>query len=389
MYSMNMGELLATYDLSDLLTGAVYLLAVTIQLYYLLGIQLKLGLHRPGKPADPVRVKDNPGGISVVICARNEQENLRRFLPGILEQDYPDFEVVVVNDASTDDSAELLNDLARKYSRLRITSIPLNDKFRHGKKLALTIGLKAARFDRVLLTDADCYPESDRWIGNMASHLEGGKQIVLGYGAYEYRKGLLNRLIRYETVAAAMMFLSRALKGRPYMGVGRNLGYDKTLYFSSEGFRNHYHIPSGDDDLFVNAVATGENTAVELNRSSFTRSLPPESAGAWIRQKKRHVTAGIHYKKTTRFILAADWVSRLMLYAGLILLISLTPWKWVAALVFLIYTGVRMVVLKLGMRRLDEKYLLLPSLLFDPVLPLFLGIIWLSNLLDSKYQVWN
>ncbi len=383
LQSMNPGDILSAADPLLLTVWALFFVAVATQVYYLLGIQLRLGLYRPEEP--PL----SEAGISVVICARNEKENLERFLPLILKQDYPEFEVVVVDDASSDGTGEFLAFLSLSHTRLRHTSIPVNDQFRHGKKLALTIGLKAARYDHVLLTDADCYPDSGQWIRRMASRLDGDKTIVLGYGAYEHQKGVLNLLIRYETVVTAMMYLSCALKGRPYMGVGRNLGYDKSLYFRNQGFKNHYHLPSGDDDLFVNAHASGENTAVELRRDSFTRSLPKTSAGSWFRQKRRHLTAGVHYNRHTRMLLAGDWVSRLLIYAGFILCLSVTPWKWAAAALFLLYTAIRMVVLKLGMRRLYEKYLLVPSLLFDLILPLLLGIIWLSSLLDSKYRAWN
>ena len=283
-------------------------------------------------------------GISVIICAKNEEYNLEQFLPHVLQQDYPEFEVVVVNDSSTDDTEHVLMQLAAQFDQLRYTSIPADDKLKRGKKLALTIGLKAAKYDHVLLSDADCYPVSDHWLQRMASNFSEDHKIVLGYGGYERSKGLLNTLIRYETTFTAIQYLSYAIKGNPYMGVGRNLAYEKALFFDNKGFAGHNHLISGDDDLFVNQNATGLNCAVEFSPESHTLSLPETTFRAW------SIPVGALF--------------------GILLL-------------------TRLVIFKMGMRRLDEKYLLLPSLLLDPVLPLFMGTIWLSSRFDKKYQTWR
>ncbi len=354
-----------------------------VQCFYYLGIYLRLPLFKQGKQGGSSK------GISVVICARNEAKNLERFLPLILEQNYPKYEVVVVNDCSTDHTEELLSEMKVRFDKLRYTNIPLNEKFIHGKKLALTVGLKSALFDHVLLTDADCYPASKEWLVSMARNLGKENEIVLGYGSYERQKGLLNILIRYETVFTAIQYLSFAIKGRPYMGVGRNLGYRKDLFFKNKGFAGHYHIASGDDDLFVNQHATKNNTSVEIGSESFTISIPKKGFGAWIRQKKRHLVAGNLYNRGTRFRLGLEILSRMLLYASFITLLLISSWLWPLTIIFGLFLVIRMSIFKLGMMRLKEKYLLLPSLLLDLVLPLILGAIWISNLFNTKSQSWS
>ena len=167
----------------------------------------------------------------MIICARNEADHLSLFLPSVLEQNYPEFEVIVVSDSSGDHTETVLNDLSSKYKHLRYTSIPANEKFRHGKKLAMTIGIKSAKYDHLLFTDADCYPVSNEWIKHIAGRFTKEKTIVLGYGRYEKRKGLLNTLIRYETVFTAIQYFSLAIKSKTHMGVGRNLAYRKSPFF--------------------------------------------------------------------------------------------------------------------------------------------------------------
>lgn len=380
---MDFRTLLGNTGIEEWILMALFLLAFLIQLGYYLLIYLQLPLLRPGKKRKTKR------GVSVIICAKNEEENLEQFLPRVLEQDYPEFEVVVVNDCSTDRTEQLLSQLSTRYKHLRFTNIPANEQFEHGKKLALTIGLKSAGYDHVLLTDADCYPVSDQWLQKMASNLSREKKIVLGYGGYEKRKGLLNILIRYETVFTAIQYLSFAIKGRPYMGVGRNLAYEKALFFKNKGFARHYHIPSGDDDLFVNETAVKNNTTVEIHRESHTLSIPKATLRGWIKQKQRHLSAGNHYNRGSRIRLAGELISRLVLYTTLILLCILSEWIWLVLAIFGLLLVTRLVIFKLGMRRLEEKYLLLPSLLLDPIMPLVLSIIWLSNLFVTRHQSWS
>jgi len=374
------------FESTGIFEGILLLLFLTtlgIQCFYYFGVYLRLPTYKAGKRRNSTK------GISVVICARNEANNLERFLPLILEQNYPKFEVVVVNDCSTDHTENLLSEMKVTYEKLRYTNIPLNEKFAHGKKLALTIGLKSAQYEHVLLTDADCYPASNGWLQSMAGNLGGDKEIVLGYGSYEKQKGLLNIIIRYETVFTAIQYLSFAIKGRPYMGVGRNLAYRKDLFFKSKGFAGHYHIASGDDDLFVNQHAVKENSSVEIDAESFTISLPKRKLGAWIRQKRRHLLAGKLYDRGSRWKLGLEIISRMLLYASFITLMLISSWLWPLTIIFGLFLVIRMSIFKLGMMRLKERYLLLPSLLLDLVLPLILGAIWISNLFVTKNQTWS
>lgn len=360
-----------------------FMIAYLIQLGNYFFVFLKVPLFRSQKKTDSFP------SVSVVICAKNEEQNLRALLPRVLEQDYPEFEVVVVNDCSTDDSEEVLMELAAQYPQLRYTSIPADERNIRGKKLALTIGLKAAGYAHVVLSDADCYPVSERWLRLMASNFSDTHRIVLGYGGYEPGKGLLNTVIRYETTFTALQYLGYAIKGLPYMGVGRNMAYEKSLFFENRGFAGHYHVLSGDDDLFVNQNANGANCVVEFSPESHTRSKPETNFRSWFQQKKRHVSAGRYYSTVSRLRLASEWVSRIILYTSLIWICIALPWRIFVAPLFLVLLISRLSIFKMGMRRLDEKNLLLPSLLLDPIFPVFMGAVWLSGRFEKKYQAWR
>ena len=187
--------------------------------------------------------------VSVLVCARNEADNLTHFLPEILAQDYHEFEVIVINDCSNDHTDDVLREFAKLFPNLKIITIKEDDYYKHGKKFALMVGIKGAKYEHQLLTDADCVPGSRAWLNEMASGFVQNNEIVLGYGAYKATDGFLNKLIRFDTMLIGLSYLSAALRKKPYMGVGRNLGYKKDLFFKSRNFSKHYHLVSGDDDL--------------------------------------------------------------------------------------------------------------------------------------------
>lgn len=281
--------------------------------------------------------KANLPPVSIIICARNESHNLIQFLPLIMEQDYPDFEVVVVNDRSIDDSQTLLNAFENKYVNLKVTRVQESELHWAGKKFALTIGLKSATHKNVLLTDADCFPVNDQWLKEMSSKFNDSKKIVLGYGAYQKGKGILNKLIRSEAFTIALQYLGLAKMGIPYMGVGRNLAYDKDLFFGNRGFASHQFMPSGDDDLFINEVANSKNTAISFNENSYTCSVPEKSFKLWIEQKRRHLTTSNRYNFISKIALIFTSVLKYSFYT--LLLFSLfTPAYQVGLILFLFHS---------------------------------------------------
>lgn len=358
-------------------------ISLVVQLIYYLGIYTRTAFYRdPG-----TRRKKIP--VSVVICARNEALNLEKNLPLFLQQEYPEYEVVVVNDCSTDHTEDVLMNLRQQYPHLRYTTIQPDKKFTHGKKLAVTVGIKAAKHEHLLFSDADCYPVSKKWISKMTRHFDKEKALVLGIGKYERRRGLLNLVVRYETLYTAIQYTSLALGKHAYMGVGRNMAYRKELFYRHKGFASHLHVLSGDDDLFVNEATTPSNTAVELSRDSFTLSLPPTSFNDWFRQKKRHLSTGKYYRTTSKFRLGTEYFSRMLFYASAILMMFHDHWIWIGLGAWALLAVVRMIIIKMVMKRLVEKDLLLPSLILDPLLPLYLAIVRMANIIRPRKPQWN
>lgn len=324
--------------------------------------------------------------VSVVICAKDEAKNLEKHLPAILEQEYPNFEVVVVNDCSEDDTEVLLEKLKEKYSNLRSTFIKKDLKFKHGKKLALTIGIKAAKHDLLLLTDADCMPVSKNWIKHMAGAFNETIEVVIGYGAYKENKGLLNKLIRYETLFNAVQYLSLAIAEKPYMGVGRNLAYRRSTFFNNKGFASHSHVLSGDDDLFVNEVANKVNSRIVDHQESFTISEPKKTFKEYFHQKRRHLLSGKKYKKQDKRILGFDYFGRSMFYLSAIVLVSLCICPIVVLSMLAIMWIISFLTIFKAQKRFNEKGTAGLVFIFDFFIPIIYFILVLVNLFVKKHK---
>lgn len=326
--------------------------------------------------------------VSVIICAKNEAENLLNFVPYILRQDHRTFELILINDASTDDTLEVIETFRAQDSRVQIVNVKNNEAFWANKKYALTLGIKKAKYPYLLFTDADCRPQSGKWISGMASHFTRSKSIVLGYGGYFIKKGsFLNKLIRFETLFTAIQYFSYAHWGNPYMGVGRNLAYTSAQFYEQNGYADHLHIKSGDDDLFVNQAATHQNTAICAKKTTITRSLPKSNFKDWFHQKRRHVSVARHYKLKDQLLLGIFYSSQLLFWILFAVCMFGGFWKIVLGL-FMFRILIQGLVFYRACRKLDE-----PGLLWCfPFLEVFLissqfGI-FISNIF-SKPSPWK
>ena len=326
--------------------------------------------------------------ISVIIASKNEAINLRENLPIILNQKHPNFEVIVINDASTDLSLEVLNHFQKEHKHLKVINLAPSIAYQGNKKNALSKGIKIASYDYLLFTDADCKPISENWITVMADHFIDKKQIILGYGAYKrIKSSLLNKLIRYETLLTAIQYFSYAKMGIPYMGVGRNLAYKKELFLKNNGFENHKYVKSGDDDLFVNEIACNINTEICFNQESFTISEPKRNFETWFLQKRRHISTATKYKPIHQFLLGLFFISQFLFWSlAIILLIFTFNWQVVTILVVIRIIS-QYIIVKGSAKKLNETDLVLLTPLLDFLMVFVQISLFFSNII-SKPKHW-
>lgn len=369
--------------ISWILIGALGFVLLVLLVYYF-GIFGKLAFY---KPQDNYRNNTEP--VSIIIAARNEMDNLERNLIPILEQDYPEFEVVVVNDCSWDGSQAWLEELQKTQPRLKVSQLIEQEKYPTGKKFALTIGIKAAKYDQLLFTDADCEPTSNQWLRLMQSKFSQGKDIVLGFSPYRKQAGFLNRFIRFETLITAQFYLSMAIMGKPFMGVGRNLAYRKDLFFKHKGFAAHQHIMSGDDDLFVNEAATSTNTAIQIDPAAFVFTDAKKTFSSWSNQKSRHMSTGKYYKTSHKRMLGTYYAAMMLFYALVTanLLVNIYAWPFVVG-IFAIKFISQTIVFYLSGKKLKYQTLAYGILLLDFVYIFYLLIYGTKGYFTKNRKQW-
>ena len=362
------------------------LVCLLIQWVYYLGFFTRLFRYARKCRKGKVAFNETYPPVSVIVCARNESLNLEAYLPILLEQDYPEYEVIVVNDRSTDDTEDTLKLLGYKYPHLKTTFIPDRARFIDSKKMAVTLGIKSASNDLLLFTDADCYPRSKNWLQLMARNFTDQTQIVLGYGAYTYKKGFLNFLIRFDTLTIGIWYLNMALGRRAYMGVGRNMGYRQGFFLQTSGFTKHLNLQSGDDDLFINENSQKGNTRIEIDAQSVTHSTPKESFDLWLQQKSRHLSTSNYYRWSNKLFIGIELLSRLGFY-GLLIATACLCYPFglaMAGLVFLLRNVVQVSVINATAKQLGEKKFYFGVTLLDILLPLINLFLHIKRLFTPK-----
>ena len=367
----------------QLLAFIGFCMAAFIQLFYYLFFFSRLAFYRQQQ-----KNISQTHAVSVIVCARDEAEQLSKNLMGILIQEYTTtHEVIVVNDNSFDESKYILEAFKKQFKQLQVVELTQEAKLIPGKKFPLSVGIKTARHEIVLLTDADCVPATAHWIKSMQNGYRENTEILLGYGAYQKRKGLLNKLIRWETYHTALQYLSYALAGIPYMGVGRNLSYKKMVFFRHKGFSAHNKLPGGDDDLFVNAAATKTNTGICIDQESFTISKPATRWAQWMAQKNRHYTTSKHYKNVHKFWLGMYAFTQFIFFPLLILAMVFYNWKMVLPILAFKLITQAFIHFKV-LAKLGEKDLFIFSFFAD-VWMFFYYLLFVKALFRKPQQSWK
>ena len=348
----------------------VFILAATIQFLFTSIIHGRLSFYkkREYKPTE----KAIP--VSIIIAARNDSDNLYENLPSILEQDYPEFEVIVVNNQSIDESGWLLTAFQQQFKNLRVVELEKNKHLRPGKKLPITLAIKAAKYEHFLLTDADCKPKSNQWISKMSNQFSSKNEIIIGYAPYIKGKGFLNNLIRFDTAWVGINYFSMALAKLPYMAVGRNLAYTKKVFHSVNGFKSHYAIPSGDDDLFIQEAAKKSNYSVEIDPETFCYSPAPNTWSTWMAQKAKLYATSNRHRLIKKSLLGIYPISVILMWFLFVPLLFSTDFRNLSIAIFIAVMAYKWLIQGRCMMKLKEnnfvKFLPFWDLLYAILMPI-------------------
>ena len=361
-----------SYNSLSFIVLIVFVITLVIQLFYHWGLFSRVALYKKQRR---YKVDSELEPVSIVLCARDVYEYLVELIPALLNQDYPDFEVVVVNDCSDDETEEYLKELERREPRVKPVQLKQHLNFFNGKKFPLSMGIKSAANDLIVLTDCNCMPTNNQWLRSIVNCYGKNTEVVIGYSPFMYRKGLLNKLIRFDALQNGLLYLSAALGGHPYMGTGKNLSYRKELFYRNKGFTSHYTTSVGDDDLFVSQVATKKNTEVLIDAEDAILTTPTNSFRLWMRQKSSRYSTASKYSPRTRLMLSLFYASQLLFYASFVTLLCLSPaftitggaafYIPILVFFFLLRFGTQFFVYFKASKRLGEKGLLPGLIAYD------------------------
>ena len=352
----------------------IFGVCLVIQLLYHWGFFSKVAFYK--RNARP-KLDEELEPVSIVICARDAYEYLVELIPALLQQDYPNFELVVVNDCSDDETEEYLKDLERKESRVKPVQLKQHLNFFNGKKFPLSMGIKSAQNDLIVLTDCNCMPVNDQWLRSVVNRYNNNTEIVIGYSPYVQKKSSLNRIMRFDALQNGLLYLSAALIRHPYMGIGKNLSYRKELFYRKQGFISHYTTTVGEDDLFINKAATKKNTEVLIDAEDAILTTPISSFKLWMRQKSSRYSTVSKYDGRSRLMLSLFYGSQFFFYVSFIALIALCARPaftitngaafYIPILVFffLLRFGSQLIIYHKASKRLGEKGLLPGLIAYD------------------------
>jgi glycosyltransferase involved in cell wall biosynthesis len=303
-----------TFTPAEWILGGSLLLCFLIQLFFYLFIYIRPYNYLKKKEDISVPNEALPA-VSVIVTSKNSAEELEQNLPFIMEQDYPDFEVIVVNRGSTDDTDMVLKAAEQKYSRLYHTYVPVEADGINEKKLAITLGIKAAKNDYLLFTEAYCKPCSTQWIREFGKEFTQGKEVILGFSRLEIpQKTGLRGFMLYDNLIHHLKFLSMAILHKPFMGIGRNLAYKKDLFFKHKGYSSILNLEGGEDDLYINRIAPPKKTGVALSGKSMTETGSVNHFSEWRALKSGYLYSKRYYKGTSFRIFSLETFSKYVFY---------------------------------------------------------------------------
>jgi hypothetical protein len=341
---------------------------------------------------------DNLLPASVVIYSQEDAEQLEELLPQILGQDYPTpFEVIVVNEGESADVRDLVAMLQLKNHNLYLTFTPDGARNLSRKKLALTLGVKAARNEVVVLTTSAAIIDSPYWLRRMMYRFsDKSVEVVLGAAVAnpgdDRQLGFRRRA--FDSANDAVKWLAAAIAGHPYRGTEYNLAYRREVFFRNKGFSHSLNLHYGDDDIFISEIADGDNTQVELSEESIVKVRYGNNPRVYKERAMRHSFTERRIRRKPRFL---HHLSGLLQVVALVALIAAVVLDYanpvvdsVAGVLFVLMLLLDILVWRQAMRAVSALKLMITIPYFTVTLPFRKAILSIhSRLSRHKKYTWD
>ncbi len=359
---------------------------IALLLYYI--ILYGRPVRQSKKTTESSSVTESPS-VSVIVYSDGNSDVLREHLPAILTQNYPDYEVIVVNDGSDPETEDVLKLFSHEHKHLYYTFVPTDTQYLSHKKLALTMGIKAAKHETLLFTEASCKPLTKNWIRSMANAYAPETDIILGYCRYPENSGLMHKLVSYDLLTNGLRYLSSALAHHPFTGDGKNLSYKRHLFFEQKGYAKSLNLHAGADDLFINSIATKRNTTAVFTSESLTESDKLEDWSYYKEMKISRAATRPYYKGGRLSMLRLESLFFYIFSAsGIALIVAGLMNNWILALTGVLLGLIRLCIKSGILRRsailLEQKPLTGWIWALEWILPAYNCYIWVYRLFKGK-----
>lgn len=357
----------------------LFITIVVIQILYHLFVFGSLNLNKKQTH------KPHATPVSLIVYIENNQEQLKNFLPALKNQIHPTFEIILVNNASYDESLEILKEFTQTTPNTRIVNVENNESFWGNKRYALTLGIKVAKYDHLLFCEPEAVPDSAMWINNMTSKFTNSKSIVLGHQRIlPIKNSFWNKLTRFNNASWAAYNFSFASLGKPLYGNNQNLAYKKEEFYKVNGFINQMNQYRGEDYYFTNTIASSKNTDTSLAKTSFTASQTKPGFDSWIKELKTQSNLFSKLKFTTKIKVYLYSITKVPYFILMTVLLSyLYNWEIVLAL-FLARSLIVLLYSHKFLKHFQEKDLSLWFPVLEFIHTFTTSILFIKNSLAAK-----
>ena len=368
--------------ITEMVLLAAYAGVFIIQMYFLLGVYLKLAWHK----------KENfnpaPHQVTIMLSLRNEEERIREMMTKFTELPFEDYQVMVINEVSEDNTLEILNVLAETNPRIKVTSLSQETRFM--EKQAINIGLKGAQSPWIVQLPPTTGSISQEWLTKLTGLLDKDTDAVIGYTNVERNKGFRNLLCRMERFHQFMLSGSWILAGMPFVFSENNVLFNKSMYFDTLGFRQKLNRNFANLELIFNENFKPNRIKVSTHADLSVREQVEDDRGDHLKLIKKAVQIRKTLNWSKKFTLFLDDFTKIALTGLTISLLIILTEYWITFTFMLViyYILLLIIVIKL-LNRLKERKIFVSSFAYILIKPIINWWFFWSTYLIHRRNRWS
>jgi len=326
--------------------------------------------------------------LSLIYTVRNEETRLKNNMAPVLSINGVDFEVIVVDDFSQDNSFQVLGMLRGRSDRLKVSTLQQETRF--STKMAQNLALKAASFEWILTVPISYENASIEWISGISNALDFNKTVVLSYCSAQNSGGFINRIYRIENYLSFTKSVGYILNNFPFVYSEENVAFQKKKYFEIGGHGLKISEQYANLELLINFFIRKKTTSILFESVTAIKKTEDLIWNDYLDILKKSLRIEKHLSGSKKAMLAFDEITKLLFppVTVVVIILLFDLWPLFSALLLIMFIA-RLVIIKIMQNRLNERKIFISSLLYDLIVPYFkLFYRWYFNNRGQK-QKWK